>query len=123
MFYAPLTPRAFRASLAPQFDRVLTAAAAYDAPSASRMGSVREDEQAYTFELDVPGVSREQLNIGIEGKVIRVETLTEAPRQYKLACTLPQEVDVASSEARLEHGVLTVRIAKKVPVVSSIAIN
>lgn len=123
MFYAPLTPRALRAALNAQADGAYLASLGNDNPGLACRGNVREDEKGYTFELDVPGVSRDQLSIGIEGKVVRVETLAGAPRAYKMACTLGQDVDISSSDARLENGVLTVHISKKVPTVSSIAIN
>ena len=75
-----------------------------------------QDEQAYTLSFDVPGVTREQLSIGIEGNVIRIETLPEAQRQYKAAYELPQDIDTEASIAKLENGVLTLTLAKKVPV-------
>lgn len=75
----------------------------------------RQEEQAYTLTFDVPGVTREQLSIGIEGNVIRLETLPEAKRQYKAAYELPQDIDVANSEAKLENGVLTLKLAKLKP--------
>jgi hypothetical protein len=48
--------------------------------------------------FDAPGVSREQLPIGLEGHAIRIETLPDARRQYKAAYELPQDIDVAKSE-------------------------
>ncbi|MBX9959139.1 MAG: Hsp20 family protein [Burkholderiaceae bacterium] len=73
------------------------------------------ENPAYEFTFDVPGVSREQLSIGIEGNVIRIETLPEAKRQYKAAYELPQDIDVSKSEAKLENGVLTLKLAKVLP--------
>ncbi len=73
------------------------------------------ESPAYEFTFDVPGVSREQLSIGIEGNVIRIETLADAKRQYKAAYELPQDIDVSKSEAKLENGVLTLKLAKVLP--------
>ncbi|MCA3237719.1 MAG: Hsp20/alpha crystallin family protein [Curvibacter sp.] len=73
------------------------------------------EDKAYELTFDVPGVSREQLSIGIEGNVIRIETLPEARRQYKAAYELPQDIDVSKSEAKLENGVLTLKLAKVLP--------
>ena len=63
------------------------------------------------------GIStREELSIATEGSVVRIETRAEAKRQYKAAYELPQEIDVAASGAKLENGVLTLTLAKQVPV-------
>ncbi len=88
-------------------------------------GSFEQDEKSYTLSFDVPGIAKEQLSIGIEGNVVRIETLEGAPRQYRSAYELPLDIDAGSSEARLENGVLTVKLTKKVPVsnVAKLAIN
>ncbi|GAC1606572.1 MAG: hypothetical protein NVS3B2_14250 [Ramlibacter sp.] len=78
--------------------------------------NVQQDEKAWTVTLDVPGVTREDLSITTEGNIVRIETKAEAKRQYKAAYELPQDIDVAASGARLEHGVLTLTLAKQVPV-------
>jgi HSP20 family molecular chaperone IbpA len=84
-----------------------------------------QDEQAYTLTFDVPGIAKEQLSIGIEGSVVRIETLADAARKFKAAYELPQDIDVATSDAKLENGVLTLKLAKKAPVsnVAQLAIN
>ena len=74
-----------------------------------------EDDDSYTLRLDTPGVSREHLTIGIEGQIVRIDTVADAPRRHALAIELPEEIDVATSQARLEHGVLTVRFTKQTP--------
>ncbi len=75
--------------------------------------------------LDVPGVSREQLDIGIEGDVVRVSSKEDAARKVKAAWRFPLEIDVTASGAKLENGVLTLTLGKKVPVsnVSQLAIQ
>lgn len=86
---------------------------------------VTQDESAYTLAFDVPGVSREQLNIGVEGQVVRIDTVAQAPRSYRAAWELPGDLDVASSQARLENGVLTLKLAKRAPAskVTQIVVN
>ncbi len=86
------------------------------ATGSRRQASVEQDDKQWTLSLDVPGVAREDLNIGIEGGFVRIETRPEAKRQYKFAYELPQDIDAAASSARLEHGVLTLALAKQVPV-------
>ncbi|MEO6015985.1 MAG: Hsp20/alpha crystallin family protein [Polaromonas sp.] len=75
-----------------------------------------QDDKAWTLTLDVPGLAREQLSIGIEGSVVRIDSKTDAPRQFKAAYELPQNIDTAASAAKLENGVLTLTLGKKVPV-------
>lgn len=77
---------------------------------------VKEDEKAWTLSLDLPGVAREDLELAVEGAVVRIETKAEATRQYKAAYELPQEIDVEATSAKLENGVLTLTLAKKQPV-------
>lgn len=76
---------------------------------------VSQDDKAWTIHLDVPGLGKEDLNIGIEGNVVRIESRKEAPRAYKAAYELPQDIDVAQSGAKLENGVLTLTLAKLLP--------
>jgi len=123
MFFAPairtarFVPRAYDQSL----ERFVN-----DAFSAARRSlNVEQDEKNWTLTLDVPGFSREDLTIGIEGAVIRIESKADAKRQFKAAYELPQDIDVATSEAKLENGVLTLKLGKLVPVsnVAQLAIN
>jgi HSP20 family protein len=78
--------------------------------------SAARDEKGWTLTLDVPGVTKEHVSIGIEGQVVRIETLADAPRPYKQAYEFPQEIDATASEAKLENGVLTLKLARKSPV-------
>ncbi len=41
--------------------------------------------------------------------MVRIESKAEAKRQFKAAYELPQDIDVAASEAKLENGVLSAR--------------
>jgi HSP20 family protein len=75
-----------------------------------------QDESSFTLLMDVPGIAKDQLSIAIEGSVVRISSKEGAPRQYRAAYELPQELDAALSEAKLEHGVLTLKLAKKVAV-------
>jgi HSP20 family protein len=78
--------------------------------------NVVQDDKAWTVTLDLPGVAREELSIDIEGAIVRIETKQEAKRQFKAAYELPQDIDTEASGAKLENGVLTLTLAKKVPV-------
>ena len=84
-----------------------------------------QDDTSYTLTFDMPGIAKDQLSIGIEGSIVRLASKEGAARAYKAAYELPQDIDVASSEARLENGVLTLKLAKQVPVsrVTELAVN
>lgn len=73
------------------------------------------DEKTYTLELDLPGVTKEQLRIGVEANVVRVESVSDAPRRYQFTYELPAEIDPAHSQAKLELGVLTLTLGKLAP--------
>lgn len=113
MFFAPairtsrFVPRSYDRSL----ERFVN-----DAFSAARHSlDIKQDEKQWTLTLDVPGLSRDDLNVGIEGAVVRIDSKDEAPRKLRAAYELPQDIDVASSEAKLENGVLTLRLGKLIP--------
>ncbi len=122
MFSTPVSPASFRRhTLRPtgQFTEQS------QEPRHQRAASVEQDEKSYTLAFDVPGVSREQLIVGIEGNVVRLSSAEGSPRQYRFACELPQDIDATQSAAKLENGVLTLKLAKVVPVnrVTELAIH
>jgi HSP20 family protein len=105
---------------------------------------VFEGDAAYTVVLDVPGATREQLKVSIEGRRVVLSSVaaSDSPEQaqgegqpaakdakpaeralyrersaaaYARTIVLPSEVDQAASQAKFENGVLTLTLAKKVP--------
>ena len=87
--------------------------------------TVTQDDKHTTLQLDVPGLSREQLNITIEGNVVKVQSVEGAPRSVQRAWELAQDIDTAASTAKLENGVLTLTLARVEPAskVSSLTIH
>ena len=79
-------------------------------------GTFTQDETTFTLSFDVPGVAREDLTIALEGAVVRITSKEGAARSYRAAYELPQEIDTTQSHAKLEHGVLTLKLVKLVPV-------
>lgn len=77
---------------------------------------VEQNDKAWTVSLDMPGVARQELSVDIEGSIVRIETKAEAKRQFKAAYELPQDIDAGASGAKLENGVLTLTLAKQVPI-------
>lgn len=126
MFFTPVIRRsAFNPALRSLdrfFDETVLAPAAVAKANSYR---IQQDDKACTLSFDMPGIAKDQLSIGIEGNVVRLESKADAPRQYKAAYELPQEIDVSASDAKLENGVLTLRLVRKVPVsnVTQLTIN
>lgn len=129
MFFAPNLTRRHAYGTAPVrtmspwrdslFDEVLASAfapAASATANAAACARVAQDDQAWTVSLDVPGLAREHLTVTIDETTVRVESKADAPRQVRAAWSLPQAVDAAASKAKLEHGVLTLTLAKLQPV-------
>lgn len=118
MLFTPVLTR--RAACAPRpadvaLQRFLLGALAAQPAARPADYTVAQDEKATTLQLDVPGLAREQLQITIEGKQVQVKSVEGAPRQVHRAWELPEEIDAAASTARLEHGVLTLSLAKLPP--------
>lgn len=77
---------------------------------------VEQDDNAWTVTLDLPGISREHLDISVEAAVVTIATSEQSKRQFKAAYELPEEIDEDASSATLADGVLTLKLAKKKPV-------
>ncbi len=84
--------------------------------SRNQPGTFAQDETSFTLSFDMPGVSRDDLTIALEGAVVRITSKEGAARSYRAAYELPQDIDTAQSQAKLENGVLTLKLAKLVPV-------
>ena len=90
---------------------------------------VKENEQAYTVHAEIPGVTKEDIHVSLDGgtvslraevsqqdtqskddKVLRSERYFGAiSRSFQLA----QEIDQSQAKAKYENGVLTLTLPKK----------
>ena len=118
MYFAPaLRTRSFVPARADRsFERFL--ADSFFSPAYGSL-KVEQNDEAWTLSLDVPGVAREQLTIEVDGTVVRLATVADAPRQFKAAYELPADIDAEATSAKLENGVLTLTLGKKKPAVTS----
>lgn len=92
--------------------------------SSNRSGcAYSQDDTHYQLELDMPGVPKEQLSISIEDNQVRIQSKEGAPRQYRVAYEFAQEIDASRSQASMELGVLTLKLAKMVPVSKASELN
>ena len=77
--------------------------------------NVSQDGSVFTIQLDVPGLSREQLHLELQDKTVRLSSVEGAPRSVQRAWKLPAAIDLANSKAALENGVLTLTLATHQP--------
>jgi HSP20 family protein len=155
MFVLPLSRSASltrSATRSPSFDRFIdrlfdesidrlagSAAAASNARTPAM--DVSESDGAYTITFDVPGATRDELKVSVEGRRVALTTVpaaADAPADkaaapaadaksvdrplyrertaavYARTISLPAEVDQQASQAKFENGVLTLVLAKKV---------
>lgn len=85
-----------------------------------------EDDAGFTLVADLPGVSRERLTVRVDGDNLVIEGAADSPVDnemtliygevlnplYRRAFTLSRELDAGRIDAKLENGVLRLRIPK-----------
>lgn len=95
---------------------------------------VREDDKSYTVHADLPGVKKEDIDIQVEGNVVRISAESRQEREEKQgervirseryvgrvmrSFTLGMDVDDSAASAKFENGVLELSLPKK-PVAES----
>jgi HSP20 family molecular chaperone IbpA len=86
-----------------------------------------ENASGITVQADMPGVSRDRLDVHIDSDTLSIEGRAEIPMpegmdamyadirstHYKRSFTLSRELDTERVEAGLKDGVLTLRIPKR----------
>lgn len=86
-----------------------------------------ENDEGITLQADMPGVSKERLDVRVEGNNLFLEgTIGIAPQDhmsalyadvrstvYRRSFVLGQELETGKIQATLRNGVLTVRIPKR----------
>ncbi|ART47762.1 Hsp20/alpha crystallin family protein [Acidovorax carolinensis] len=125
MIFAPVIRRAAYANAPRSADLALQRFLMGTLPTPARASTaagctVTRDDKATTLQLDVPGLAREQLQISIEGNVVKLQSVAGAPRQVQRAWELADEIDASASTAKLENGVLTLTLARLVPADKSV---
>ncbi len=84
---------------------------------------VTRDDSGITLQLDVPGLTREQLQIRIEGKQVHLASVEGAPRNVRRSWEVAEDIDTTASTAKLENGVLTLKLVKLPVVDKSVQLN
>ena len=91
----------------------------------SPLADVEETDDAYTVEIDLPGVQRDDVDIQLADRVLTVtgevrekertgvlRRRTRRVGRFHYSVTLPGEVDADSVSAQLHDGVLAIRVPK-----------
>lgn len=91
----------------------------------SPLADVEETDDAYTVEIDLPGVHRDDIDIQLVDRVLTVSgdvkekersgilhRRTRKVGRFHYAATLPGDVNADGVDARLHDGVLTIRVPK-----------
>ena len=89
------------------------------------LADVEETEDAYSVEIELPGVRREDIDIQLNDRQLTVSGEVEEKERagilrrrtrrvgrFQYSVTLPADVDADDVNARLNDGVLTVRVSK-----------
>ena len=85
--------------------------------------SFTSNEEATVLSIDVPGLTREQLQLRIEDNMVHLQSIEGAPRQVRRSWELPHDIDAAASSAKLDLGVLTLTLARKKPEEKAVTLN
>ena len=143
MFIVPFTRESRQLSrlFDDTFDRVFGPANGSDTPAARTPAlDVVESERTYTVKLEMPGVTKEDVKVSIEGKQVTVQAHAERREErkegdrivyrersvssYARSFTVATEIDQAESGAKLENGVLTLTLAKRgAPASAQLTVN
>jgi HSP20 family protein len=130
--FSPLAARAFTPVPHAEFERAFdTLASQFLGRGAAADNALRADvfetDSGYTLRLDVPGVAKENVNVSIEDKLVKIEVnftntavegekalrgervVGEASRSFRF----PVALDAEAASATQEHGVLTLTLPKK----------
>lgn len=137
MFLVPMTRRSNDLSRSVDrlfddqfFDRFFAPVTREDSASVrSPALDVTETDTAYNVKLEMPGVTKDDVKITIDGKRVTVSAATSTTDEkkegdrvvysersatsYARSFSLPVEVNESESTAKLEHGVLALTLTKR----------
>lgn len=69
-----------------------------------------EDNDAWIFTSDLPGVARKEVSLKQDGRILQL--ITTGPRHFQARVELDKEFDLDGIETHLRNGVLTLSIPK-----------
>ena len=102
-----------------------------EAPQLKMRIDVTENDQGYAVKADIPGVKKEDINVSVDGNVVRIDAETKTEKETRgdgekvlrseryygsisRAFSLDQDIDASKVEAKYADGVLSLQLPKKV---------
>lgn len=93
---------------------------------------VSENDQAYSVKADIPGVKKEDINVRVDGNVVRIDAEAKSEKETRgdgdkvlrseryygtisRTFSLAQDVDASRVQAKYVDGVLNLELPKKAP--------
>jgi HSP20 family protein len=89
------------------------------------LADVEETDDAYTIEMELPGVKQDDVDIEVNGRELTVSgevkekeragilrRRTRKVGEFSYSVTLPMEIDAENVSASLDSGILTIRVPK-----------
>jgi HSP20 family protein len=89
------------------------------------LADVEETDDAYTIEMELPGVKQDDVDIEVNGRELTVSgevkekeragilrRRTRKVGEFSYSVTLPMEIDAENVSASLDGGILTIRVPK-----------
>jgi HSP20 family protein len=101
-----------------------------EAPQLKMRIDVTESDNAYAVKADIPGVKKEDINVSVDGNVVRIDAQTQSEKETRgdgekvlrseryygsisRAFSLDQDIDASRVEAKYADGVLSLQLPKK----------
>ena len=101
-------------------------------PAATPRVDVRETENAYLMDMDLPGLTEKDVEISLKDRVLTIASVEEAETEdkktngdgeylirerrsslFERRFTLPEDIDAEKVDATFKNGVLSVSIARR----------
>lgn len=83
---------------------------------------IREEQEAYRLELAVPGMTRHDISIRLDGVLMQIQAAKRESgssalmqfqgRHFRRSFTLPEDADINNIKAKCRNGLLTINIGK-----------
>jgi HSP20 family protein len=93
------------------FDDVFTIGLADN--RSNNASAIDETDDAYTIRVDVPGFKKSEISVEYDNTILSIHAKSDTNGRHELRFTYTvKSVDIKKSSANLDHGVLTLTLAK-----------